>query len=386
MKKNNFLAIALTLVVAGLGVWASAALDGAALYTGNCATCHGPLATSGKNGATLEQIQSAIVGNTGNMGTLATLSVGEIQAIAEVLAPPAVYDAANFTVDGRKWQPAPGGHVAGKDNGPGAAIHHYGEDCGICHTPGGRAGNKVWTMSGTVYDSRAARTPLAGAEVIFQNSDGQTFSMTTNELGNFWTDKPFFAADPGNTDSANWNYKAWVKYGDSTRPMVSIAPVGGGRMSCSMHHAGMGSRGGLWVLPTSTLKSYPATGLSYKKHIFPILRSKCSPCHIPGDTTARAPAGEAPYDYSSGLDLMTYVGSSVVVASYTPHGSPTPVPEKTWAKKGVQGVVDSAAPASSLLLLKTLNGATHGGGNFWSAADADYLALRQWIAEGAQNN
>ena len=385
MKKNLLIAIAITCAVAGMGVWAVAALDGAALYAGNCAACHSPLEISGKKGVTLLRIQTAIGSNVGSMGTLATLSAEQIQAIADALAPPPVYDAANFTVDGRKWQPAPSGHVAGKDNSLGEAIHHPGEDCGICHTPGGRAGNKVWTMSGTVYDSRAARTPLAGAEVVFQNIDGKTFSMTTNELGNFWTDQPF-TDDPNNTDPKNWNYKAWVKYGDSYRPMVSIAPVGGGRMSCSMHHAGMGSRGGLWVLPTSTLRSYPATGLGYRKHIFPILRNKCAPCHIPGDTTARAPAGEPPFDYSSGLDLMTYAGSSVFVPSYTPHGSPAPLPDKTWTKKGVQDVVDTAAPASSLLLVKTLNGATHGGGNFWSTQDADYLALRQWIAEGAQNN
>jgi len=76
--------------------------------------------------------------------------------------------------------------------------------------------------------------------------------------------------------------------------MVSIAPVGGVRMSCSMHHAGMGDRGGLWVLDNSSLRSYPTTGLGYKKHILPILRSKCAPCHIPGDTTARVRQASLP--------------------------------------------------------------------------------------------
>lgn len=373
MKKNFFIATAITLAVAGGIVWAVAALDGAALYTSNCAGCHDPLATSGKNGATAALIQSAINNNKGGMGTLSSLTADQIQAIADALAPPTAYDAGNFSVDGRKWQPVPTGHVAGKDNGPGEAVHHPGEDCGICHTPGGRAGNKVWTMSGTVYDSRQARTPLAGAEIIFQNISGRIFSMTSNELGNFWTDKPFFN-NPNNTNSANWNYKAWVKYGNSSRPMPSIAPVGGGRMSCSMHHAGMGTRGGLWVLSTSTLKSYPATGLSYRKHIFPILRSKCAPCHIPGNTTARAPAGETAFDSSHGLDLMTYDGSTVTVSGIT------------WTKQGIPSKVNIAAPASSLLLVKTLNGATHGGGNFWSAQDSDYKAILQWIAEGAHNN
>jgi mono/diheme cytochrome c family protein len=382
--KRFYIAIAIILSLAGWIVWAVAALDGANLYAGNCAGCHGQLATSGKKGATVARIQAAIAGNTGGMGSI-SLSADQLQAISDALASPTVYDGSNFTVDQRKWQPAPTGHIPGKDNGPGEAIHHPGEDCGICHTPGGRAGSKVWTMSGTVYDSRGARLPLAGAEIIFQNISGRIFSMTSNELGNFWTDKPFFN-NPANNNSANWNYKAWVKYGSSVRPMVSLAPVGGGRMSCSMHHAGMGSRGGLWVLPSSTLRVYPATGLSYKKHIFPILRSKCSPCHIPGDTTARAPAGQPAFDFSHGLDLMTYEGSSVLVPSNTPHGATAPVPDTTWTKKGVQSVVNTTVPASSLLLVKTLEGATHAGGGFWTTQDPDYKALLQWIAEGAQKN
>src|SRR5512138_3376080 len=98
-----------------------------------------------------------------------------------------VFDTTNFTADGRKLQPVPSGHTPGKDNGPGAGIHHPGEDCGICHKPGGKASNLVWTMSGTLYDSRAARTPLAGGEIILQDYNGNVISMTTNELGNFWT-------------------------------------------------------------------------------------------------------------------------------------------------------------------------------------------------------
>jgi hypothetical protein len=318
-----------------------------------------------------------------------------------------VFDSTNFTSDGRKWQPAPSGHTPGKDNGPGEGVHHRGEDCGICHKPGGKAGNKVWTMSGTLYDSRAARTPLAGGEIILQDCEGNVISMTSNELGNFWTTAPIASnpytvatphaggapvplyaldssgqlqtpADPA--DSRTWRYKAWVKVGDNVMPMVTLAGVGGGdtapRMSCSMHHAGLGSRGGLWAQAKPTLKSYPSTSLSYKKHIFPILRNKCAPCHIPGSTMTTVMTKtdlETPpttVNYSSNLDLMTYEGSTVSGAT----------------KKGVLSAVNTSAPASSLLLNKTLNGSTHGGGNFWSEQDADYKAILQWIAEGAQKN
>ena len=71
---------------------------------------------------------------------------------------------------------------------------------------------------------------------------------------------------------------------------------------------------------------------------------------------------------------MTYEGSSVTVSG------------TTWTKQGVLGVVNTAAPASSLLLAKTLDGSTHGGGAFWTDQDADYKARLQWIAEGAQKN
>lgn len=316
-----------------------------------------------------------------------------------------IYDASNFSADGRKWQPAPSGHTAGKDNGPGEGLHHMGEDCGICHRKDGKAGNYVWTMSGTLYQDRAGRTPLVGGEIILQDCKGNVISMTTNEQGNFWTttriaSNPYAIASHGGVtellystdaqgvfhpadpdDARTWQYKAWVKSGDYVRYMVTIAPVGGStdpdsRMSCSMHHAGMGSRGALWGNGKSTLPSYPSTQLSYKKHILPIFASKCVPCHIPGATVSRlvtkSDVDPTPttVDFGAGLDLTTFEGSTAGGIS----------------KAGVQSVVNTAAPASSPLLGKTLFGSTHGGGSFWTTQDADYKALLQWIAEGAQKN
>ena len=73
-------------------------IDGAALYAGNCSSCHGALATSSKQGRTAAQIQSAINGNTGGMGSLSSLSTAQVQAIATALAittpPPPVIDGA----------------------------------------------------------------------------------------------------------------------------------------------------------------------------------------------------------------------------------------------------------------------------------------------------
>ncbi|NNJ97073.1 MAG: cytochrome c [Gammaproteobacteria bacterium] len=59
-----------------------AALDGQALYTNSCSSCHG---ASGVNGTTAPQITSAISGNLGGMGSIA-LTPEEIQAIANYLA------------------------------------------------------------------------------------------------------------------------------------------------------------------------------------------------------------------------------------------------------------------------------------------------------------
>ncbi len=61
--------------------------DGASLYATQCAACHGPLAASGKGGATLARIQGAIAGNVGGMGYLSSLSSAELQAIVSALAP-----------------------------------------------------------------------------------------------------------------------------------------------------------------------------------------------------------------------------------------------------------------------------------------------------------
>jgi hypothetical protein len=317
-----------------------------------------------------------------------------------------IYDESNFNALGRVFQSAPQEHASGRNNGPGHGTHHPGEECGACHSPGMRAEAYPWTMAGTLYSDRAGQAVRKNGEIIIQDRQGNVISMTANEAGNFWTDMPI-ASDPyavsshggtteklyteddeGNLvqpadpdDPRTWLYKAWVRSRGDIRPMVTIAPVGGSagmnmRMSCNMHHARLGSRAALWASPKATLPSYPAAGLSYRKHIFPILRSKCSPCHIPGNTTTRLvtkadlQTPSTSMDYSNGLDLMTYEGSTV----------------RTVAKKGVLSEVNTSNPDQSPLLQKTVHGGTHGGGAFWDNLAPDYVALSQWISEGALKN
>lgn len=322
----------------------------------------------------------------------------------------ATYDATNFNAAARKLQPVPTGHTPGKDNGPGAGTHNPGEDCGICHKPNGKAANYLFSMAGTLYEDRTARRTVQGGEVIMADVNGQVISMTSNAAGNFWTYTPIGSnpltvashsgithklyndTDPNNIipadpeDSRTWLYKAWVKNGEGVIRMVTIAPVGGStdpasRMSCNMHHAGLGSRGGLWGSRKSSLPSYPSSALSFKRHIFPIFKSKCAPCHIPGNSTATMTrlvtasdmaTPSTSIDYSKALDLTTYTGSTI-------SGN---------VKRGARDLATpyQANPDSSPLLAVPSDDTIHPGGQFWTATDLDYKAVRQWISEGAANN
>jgi hypothetical protein len=284
----------------------------------------------------------------------------------------------------------PTGHTPGKDNyitsNPNR-FHMQGEDCGICHAPGKKAENVPFTMSGTFYKDKTGREPLAGAEVILVDAQKNVISMTSNEAGNFFT-QAAIAADPkafNNATSSNpraWRYKAWVKYGDHVVPMVTIAPVGGmsaPRMSCNMHHAPKGSRGALFAGIKPTLREYPTSNVSFKKHVLPILKIKCKSCHMPRtsstgnmatySTTWGKAAGK--YQYDGGLNLMTYATTGAGGISST---------------RGISDVVNTSNPDYSPLFMATVKGSTHAGGWFWTSDDADYKVIRQWIAEGAQNN
>ena len=287
----------------------------------------------------------------------AIISVLTIAVFGILYAQTLTFDSSNFNADARKLQPAPTGHTVGKDSGPGVGLHNSGEDCGICHTPNGKAGNYVFTIAGTIYEDRAARRPLKGAEVILQDYAGKVFSMTTNEAGNFWTYKdmasnPYTIANHGVTDflytvnadgsvtpanssdPRSWQYKAWVRNPDGAiRQMVTIAPVGGAtlgsslRMSCNMHHSPFGSTGAAWASRKNTLAAYPASSLSFRKHVLPIFVGKCAPCHVPGAKATRLVTISDLYtqntftylpltntavttiDYSNGQDFTSYSGS-----------------------------------------------------------------------------
>jgi hypothetical protein len=92
-------------------------------------------------------------------------------------------------------------------------------------------------------------------------------------------------------------------------------------------------------------------------------------------------------DYSGGLDLMTYEGSTVDAPIYHNKIPFVIIGYESITKVGVLSAVDEFDPEASRLLRKTVSGGDpHGGGTFWKERSPDYAALRQWIAEGAQKN
>ncbi len=113
------------------------AVDGAALYTSDCAACHGALASSAKAGATAAQIQGAIA-SVGAMQSFATLSAAEVQAIADALATstpptdggttPACGSCHGLPPDGTSVPNTAGAHSAHQ------ALADVGTNCDTCHS------------------------------------------------------------------------------------------------------------------------------------------------------------------------------------------------------------------------------------------------------------
>ena len=286
-----------------------------------------------------------------------------------------------FTPNGQKWEPAPTGHITGKDNGeisgPLGMVgeHLQGEDCGICHSPGQKAGDYVFTVSGTIFKDKLGIEALAGAEVILKDVEGNVVSMTTNAVGNFFSYAPI-AYDPNagsDPDTPrNWRYKAWVKYGESVRPMVTLAYVGASanflpRMSCNMHHGRLGTRGAASTGKFDTLESFPQESISFKRHVMPILKNRCKACHMPESARPYTTYGGERFNYSGGLDLSSYTRDA-------------------GSENGILDMVELNEPIDSTLLVKPLTGSIHAGGGFWNLGDPEYKAINQWIIEGASDN
>ena len=109
--------------------------DGIALYASECAGCHQPLDVTTKPGRTAAAIQAAIDSNLGGMGFLGSLTVEEVQAIADALpqADNPGPDYSDCTLchgqppSGNSYPDTAGAHAVH------TALASVGTNCSVCH-------------------------------------------------------------------------------------------------------------------------------------------------------------------------------------------------------------------------------------------------------------
>jgi hypothetical protein len=63
--------------------------------------------------------------------------------------------------------------------------HRPGQPCTLCH--GGQGPAKVqFTLAGTVFMDMSGSSPAVGAELQFEDANGSTYHVQTNNAGNFY--------------------------------------------------------------------------------------------------------------------------------------------------------------------------------------------------------
>lgn len=62
-----------------------------------------------------------------------------------------------------------------------------GSDCLSCHRVAGSAGLVLFSAAGTVFSDVDCPVGVAGVTVTIEDHNGQTVTLTTNEVGNFFT-------------------------------------------------------------------------------------------------------------------------------------------------------------------------------------------------------
>lgn len=69
-------------------------------------------------------------------------------------------------------------------NVPEGPLHRPGQPCGVCHRENDEAPRFVF--AGTIYRDPGSQVPVADVQVRFVDSEGTTFTTTTNCVGNFY--------------------------------------------------------------------------------------------------------------------------------------------------------------------------------------------------------
>jgi hypothetical protein len=67
-----------------------------------------------------------------------------------------------------------------------------GVDCQSCHSPTGRAHDRFWTVSGTIFGASGDLSDggVAGAEILITDVNGKQLTLRSNAVGNFYTSEP----------------------------------------------------------------------------------------------------------------------------------------------------------------------------------------------------
>src|SRR5512135_603380 len=129
---------------------ASGTLDGAALYSSKCSGCHGSLATSGKKGASISQIQNAISHNMGGMEAYTSLTTEQLQAIMTALSAAGTTNPAVTTTTNASDTP-----ISSTASLDGAAL--YTDNCASCHGPlatSGKAGAMASAIQAAIANNK----------------------------------------------------------------------------------------------------------------------------------------------------------------------------------------------------------------------------------------
>lgn len=111
-----------------------------------------------------------------------------------------------------------------------------GQDCMQCHT--GQVA-QAWTVAGTLYADPASVPGggLAGAQVLVTDSANNSFTLTTNGAGNFYT-----------AEALQFPIKVQAQFGDKRMAMVS-APASGSCNSCHTQPGLNNAPGRVFVAP-----------------------------------------------------------------------------------------------------------------------------------------
>lgn len=119
------------------------------------------------------------------------------------------------------------GPEVGERPGP---THRAGQPCMTCH--GGDGPGPDFAVAGTVYEVRDGATALEGVQVVLSDSAGQTQTLVSNQVGNFymraqeWTPTyPMFAK---------------LEYQGTEKPMTTRIGRTGGCADC--HRSGVAKK------------------------------------------------------------------------------------------------------------------------------------------------